>query len=504
MAAKAGVDKAVRHVRAAAASAVPLFNQAPLPTARTAAAAMPVATLFDDVREVTGTTVRAMDTRKKVLKALWRANNTEPILDAFHGEMNWSLCPEAGEAVCATMEALVDGTHTLAEADGTLYDKRTPRVLRELAVTHTFDRLLEAGIPVQPEEVLVAPYSALAMFDAILQSLNKLTPGGRLLCPAGFYKDHINHIDAAGLKLMHVDADPADNCKLRPDVLLDAVRVAKQSSEGLAGLNLTIPGNPLVAEYSQADVNGIAEVCELEDVKVVVDASFDKILPPYPPIASGRTATGEAHSMYDRTMTVVGMSKAYMAFGPLKMGAAACGDAAWRRLVQSQLVLTFQRETTALAAAVLENTPITFLDTGRNTTIAQMAKCVDHVHKLNAGRATPVLEIVGEAKYGPFMLVTLPQHLLDAAGITRGHELTEVLLAVCGLDTVSSDRVGLDVPAVRLNVACPRVTAEKDARLGTVALDRVAMLGEHIENGFTLEQWQRTLPEGVVRALNDA
>ena len=75
---------------------------------------------------------------------------------------------------------------------------------------------------------------------------------------------------------------------------------------------------------------------------------------------------------------------------------------------------------------------------------------------------------------------------------------------MCGLDTVSSDRVGLDVPAVRLNVACPRVTAEKDARLGTVALDRVAMLGEHIENGFTLEQWQRTLPEDVVRALNDA
>ena len=73
---------------------------------------------------------------------------------------------------------------TEAEADGTLYDKRTPRVLRELAATHTFDRLLEAGVPVQPEEVLVAPYSALAMFDAILQSLNKLTPGGRLLCPA--------------------------------------------------------------------------------------------------------------------------------------------------------------------------------------------------------------------------------------------------------------------------------------------------------------------------------
>jgi hypothetical protein len=82
------------------------------------------------------------------------------VIDAYHGETG---LPLAGRAVAALDLAWRELLHTQPPdeyADGALYHKRQPLVLRELAAHKLFGRLSEPvdgvpGVRVSPEEVIV-------------------------------------------------------------------------------------------------------------------------------------------------------------------------------------------------------------------------------------------------------------------------------------------------------------------------------------------------------------
>lgn len=57
--------------------------------------------------------------------------------------------------------------------------------------------------------------------------------------------------------------------------------------------------------------------------RVIIDAAFDGVVPDYQPLATVEVDIGgNRHSLYERTVTITGLSKGHQAIGPYKIGAA--------------------------------------------------------------------------------------------------------------------------------------------------------------------------------------
>lgn len=207
------------------------------------------------------------------------------------------------------------------------------------------------------DEVLVCPYSSLAMLDAVLASVAR--PDGVILCPEGFYKSTLEPTEKFGLsiRLFPVDLDRDGRVEAR-----QLRRAIQTHREQLRALLLTMPGNPLAATYTTDELQAIGRILVEEGTRVIIDAAFDGVAPDYQPLATVEGDIGRTcHSLYERTVTITGLSKGHHAIGPYKIGAAITGDAGWRADIRRQLTVPFQRETTVLACAVLEQTPAEFL-----------------------------------------------------------------------------------------------------------------------------------------------
>lgn len=468
--------------------------------------------LYFAVEDVDRTVVGWINSRRQTLMSYFRTHHTTPLVDSYHGEMGFPLHPKAKEAVMETFRSLVSCTNPLSELDGTMYSKSQPEILQRLCAERLFTNFQigpeKEGLPplkIHSRNVLVVPYSALAMFETIIAALASQSPHSTILCPAGFYKEFHRHIQKFGLKLRHFHTDPHENCKLHSQVLRNAIRSVRSRGEVIAAVGLTIPGNPLIATYTAAELSEIGKVFVEENVRVIVDASFESIMPHYLPLAAVSVVLdGKTHHMYDRVMTVTGLSKTVMAFGPLKLGAATSGDKAWLNAVKSQATLNFQRESTALCRTLLESTPKHYIGEITADMMKKMNNATLVIVAENESRKREVVSVVGENKYGPFLTITLPPRLLVKAMICRGHQLAEMVIAVCGIDCVSGDRVGIKTPCIRLNVHCPRVTAKKDHGLTKGMILRIFALADAIENSeMSYDIMLRSLPTQVQDILEE-
>ena len=82
--------------------------------------------------------IKAIGARKSVVSASFRQTGV-PILDAFHGEMHSLMDPNVQYKLLEVTEALIFGEANLAEADGNLYNKSPPKILRQLAADNCSD-----------------------------------------------------------------------------------------------------------------------------------------------------------------------------------------------------------------------------------------------------------------------------------------------------------------------------------------------------------------------------
>ena len=285
----------------------------------------------------------------------------QPVIDVYHGEMRFKMDAQVQEAVRDTTRKLLEEDACLLEPDGSPFDKSQPNLLRRLAADRLYARWRKAGLAVSADDVLVCPYSSLTMLEAVMASVAR--PGGVILCPVGFYKSNRQHIEKLGLSIRLFPASPDRDGKIDPWHLRHAIQAHR---EQLCALLFTMPGNPLIATYSAEELQAIGRVIVEEDVRVIVDATLDAVVPDYVPLAAITVdSEGKPQSLYDRTVTITGLSKGHHAVGPYKIGAAITGDAGWRADIRRQLAVPLQRETTALARVVLEQTPEDFFERNR-------------------------------------------------------------------------------------------------------------------------------------------
>ena len=387
--------------------------------------------------------------------------------------------PRVQQAVLDTTRELLAEEANLLEADGRPFDKAQPRLLRQLAADRLYTRWRQAGLAVSADDVLVCPYSSLTMLEAAMASVAR--PDGVILCPEGFYKSNRQHIEKLGLSIRlfpaHLDRDgKIDAWHLR--------RAIQTHREQLCALLFTMPGNPLIATYSTEELQAIGRVVVEEGVRVIVDATLDAVVPDYVPLAAITVdSAGRPQSLFDRTVTIAGLSKGHHAVGPYKIGAAITGDARWRADIRRQLAVPLQRETTALARVVLEQTPEEFFQQNRLTLTRAQMEARRLCQELEETFGFPAVIPVGSSLDGPFLLIRLADTVLRQAGIEDGWQLAEFLLGGAGLETVAGPLMGLAEPVVRINVDAPRIGVRKDPALLHQVFDRLAKLVRKVLDG---------------------
>ena len=357
----------------------------------------------------------------------------------------------------------------LLEPDGGPFDKAQPRILRELAAERLYARWRQAGLAVSADDVLVCPYSSLVMLEAVMASVARAD--GIILCPEGFYKSNRQHIEKLGLSVRLIPAPPERDGKIDPWHLRRAIQAHR---EQLCALLLTMPGNPLIATYTADELQAIGRVLIEEDVRVIIDATLDAVVTHDMPLAAVTVyCAGTPQSLFDRTVTIAGLSKGHHAVGPYKLGAAVTGNAGWRADIRRQLAVPLQRETTALARVVLErNAPGLFREQPRDHgPVPGSSPAV--VREAGGQVRFPRGHPVGSSRQGPFLLIRLADQLVEQAGLEDGWQLTEVLLGEAGWETVAGPLMGLRGPIVRINVDAPRIGVKKDPTLLDKVFDRL-------------------------------
>lgn len=401
------------------------------------------------------------------------------IIDVYHGEMRFKMDAQVQQAVMEATGELLAEKANLLEPDDNPFDKSQPRVLRQLAADRLYARWRKAGLAVSADDVLVCPYSSLTMLEAVMASVAR--PGGVILCPEGFYKSNRQHIEKLGLSIWLLAAPPDRDGKIDP---WDLRRAIQTHREHLCALLLTMPGNPLIATYSAEELQAMGRVVVEEDVRVIIDATLDAVVPDYVPLAAITVdSAGQSQSLFDRTVTIAGLSKGHHAVGPYKIGAAITGNAAWRADIRRQLAVPLQRETTALARVVLEQTPEKFFENNRDIMRQAQEEARQWCEKLEGRFGFPAVIPVGSSHHGPFLLIRLADRILQRAGVQDGWQLTEFLLGGAGLETVAGPLMGLIEPIVRINVDAPRIGVRKDPNLLHEVFERLAALVQEVLDG---------------------
>ncbi|MGQ4598861.1 aminotransferase class I/II-fold pyridoxal phosphate-dependent enzyme [Nocardia sp. R6R-6] len=410
------------------------------------------------------------------------------VIDAYHGETG--RAPDT-QAIAALDRAWREILHIQPPADyldGRLYDKRQPLSLRDLAARRLFARLSHPapgvpGVRVRAEEVVVCPYSSTMLLEEAIATLAE--PGGVIVCPEGFYKSSSIHVEKFGLRIVSCPVAPDDTFKIDPLRLARCLDELRATGE-LCGVLLTLPGNPVVADYTAAELAQIGRVLLDCGVPVICDMAFDRLVASHIPIAALHVETDQGiRRLYDVMLTITGNSKGYNAFGPCKLGAACTGDGAWLQRIRERLTISFQRETTHLARAILEHTSEDYFESNHVLMRAQMEKAAGRVAAVNARLGADLLRPLGSPE-GMFLSIVFDPALLDAAGMHTSAQVEDLLLAVAGVDSVALDRTGSLRPGVRLNVLAPRKAPRHESpALIDELFDRLEQLLRDIVDGQT-------------------
>lgn len=194
----------------------------------------------------------------------------------------------------AAIQAINDGKTKYTDADGMPSLKK--------AIVDKFAR--ENGLTYDVSQIHVAPGGKPVIFNAFVGTLNA---GDEVIVPAPYWVSYPDMVLLAGGEPVFVTGEEADGFKLRPEVLEAAI------TDRTKWLILNSPSNPTGAAYTRAELQAIAEVLlRHPQVWVLTDDMYEHLT--FGDFEYTTIAQVEP-KLYDRTLTVNGVSKAYAMTG---------------------------------------------------------------------------------------------------------------------------------------------------------------------------------------------
>ena len=194
----------------------------------------------------------------------------------------------------AAMQAIRDGKTKYTPADG------IPE-LKE-AICAKFQR--ENGLTYTPSQIHIAPGGKPVIYNAFVATLN---PGDEVIIPAPYWVSYPDMALMAGGTPVPVACGPNANYKLTPEALEAAI------TPNTKWLLLNSPSNPTGAAYTKEELRGLADVLlRHPHVWTLTDDMYEHLV--YDDFEYFTIAQVEP-KLFERTLTVNGVSKAYAMTG---------------------------------------------------------------------------------------------------------------------------------------------------------------------------------------------
>jgi aspartate aminotransferase len=170
------------------------------------------------------------------------------------------------------------------------------------AVAAKFAR--ENGLKYETSQIHVAPGGKTVIYNALVATLS---PGDEVIVPAPYWVSYPDMVLLAGGEPVTVVGHEADGFKLKPEALEAAITPRTR------WLILNSPSNPTGAAYTGPELEALAAVLRRHpQVWVMTDDMYEHLI--YGDF-DYRTIAQVAPDLYERTLTVNGVSKAYAMTG---------------------------------------------------------------------------------------------------------------------------------------------------------------------------------------------
>ena len=170
------------------------------------------------------------------------------------------------------------------------------------AIIAKFQR--ENGLTYKPNQIIVGTGGKQVLYNALMATIN---PGDEVIIPAPYWVSYPEMVALAGGEPVPVVCTAEHGFKLQPEALEKAITPKTK------WIILSSPSNPTGAAYTRAELKAITDVLvKHPHVWVMTDDMYEHLV--YDDFVFTTPAQVEP-KLYDRTLTVNGVSKAYCMTG---------------------------------------------------------------------------------------------------------------------------------------------------------------------------------------------
>ena len=315
----------------------------------------------------------------------------------------------------AAIKAIQDGFTKYTAVDGTAGLKK--------AIIAKLKR--DNGLDYQANQILVSCGGKQSFFNLALAFLNK---GDEVIIPAPYWVSYPDMVLIADATPVCIECPQSQNYKITPTQLEAAI------TPNTKLLVLNSPSNPTGMVYSKEELLALAEVLRKHShVWVATDDMYEHIIWTKEPFVNIVTV---APDLYDRTLVLNGVSKAYAmtgwrigyAAGPAKVIGAM-------KNVQSQSTSNPTSVSQVAAEAALN---------GDQDVLKPMVAAFKERHDYVVGALNEIQGVSCSPADGAFYAFANVEGAIAKMGLKNDLEFSEVLLNTVGVAVVPGSAFGLD------------------------------------------------------------
>ena len=345
----------------------------------------------------------------------------------------------AGEPDFDTPQPIKDAAISAIDAGQTKYTPIEGTAELKGAIQRKFQR--DNGLDYDLAQILVSTGGKQSLFNLCMALLG---PGDEAIIPAPYWVSYPDMVKLAGAEPVVIASGIEDDFKISPKQLADAI------SERTRLFVLNSPSNPTGAAYSQGELQDLGRVLEAHPgIVVVADDMYEKIYWANEPFTSFATACPQ---LFERTVTVNGVSKAYAMTG-WRIGYAA-GP---KELIAA--MATVQSQCTTNACSVSQAAAAAALD-GDQDIVAQMTAEYRRRHDFLVPELDEIPGFACRPGEGTFYAMPRVVGALDGLGLNDDVQFCEYLLDQADLALVPGSAFGAP-NHVRFSFACSMASLEE-------------------------------------------
>jgi aspartate aminotransferase len=349
----------------------------------------------------------------------------------------------AGEPDFETPRNIKDAAIAAINAGKTRYTAVDGIPELKKAICAKFSR--ENGLDYKPSQVSVGTGGKQVLFNALLATVN---PGDEVIVPAPYWVSYPDIVMLAGGIPVIVQGDAAKGFKLQ------AADLEKAITPKTKWLILNSPSNPSGAAYSHSEMKALTDVLvKHPHVWVLTDDMYEHLV--YDDFKFVTPAEIEP-KLYDRTLTMNGVSKSYCMTG-WRIGYAAGPEALIKAMAKLQSQSTSNPSSIAQWAAVEAlNGPQDFI-AAHNKIFVERRDLV--VSMLNQARGISCMTPEGAFYVYPSCAGTIGKTAPSGKVIATDEDFVSELLAAEGVAAVHGAAFGTS-PYFRISYATATTTLE--------------------------------------------